>query len=132
MPSYPIQALFSKILKREQESKNFDNTKWIEVKTYKYRILKVARTIGNSDIMKEKVQAVLNEIRVALQQDGGDIELVEVNEDTGIVRVELQGACRGCPYSQLTLTGYVEKVLKERVPGITQVVNINLEALRTS
>ena len=80
--------------------------------------------------MKDKVQATLNEIRVALQQDGGDIELVEVKED-GTVRVELQGACRGCPYSQLTLTGYVEKVLKERVPGFKEVVNVNLEAMKT-
>ena len=81
-------------------------------------------------IMKEKIQETLNEIRVALQQDGGDIALVDVNEDTGIVRVELQGACRGCPYSQLTLTGYVERVLKERIPGVEQVVNVNLEALK--
>ena len=81
-------------------------------------------------IMKDKVQATLNEIRVALQQDGGDIELVDVDEDTGVVRVELQGACRGCPYSQLTLTGYVERVLKERIPGVQQVINVNLEALR--
>jgi len=80
--------------------------------------------------MKDKVQATLNEIRVALQQDGGDIELVEVLED-GTVRVELQGACRGCPYSQMTLTGYVEKVLKDRVPGVKEVVNVNLDALRT-
>jgi len=81
-------------------------------------------------IMKDKVQATLNEIRVALQQDGGDIELVDVEED-GTVKVELQGACRGCPYSQMTLTGYVEKVLKERVPGVKEVINVNLEALRT-
>lgn len=81
-------------------------------------------------IMKDKVQATLNEIRVALQQDGGDIELVEVNEDTGVVRVELQGACRGCPYSQLTLTGYVERILKERIPGVKKVINVNLEALK--
>ena len=82
--------------------------------------------------MKEKIQATLNEIRVALQQDGGDIALVGVDEETGIVKVELQGACRGCPYSQLTLTGYVEKLLKERVPGVNQVVNVNLEAMKTS
>lgn len=81
-------------------------------------------------IMKDKVQAILNEIRVALQQDGGDIELVEVDEETGTVRVELQGACRGCPYSQLTLTGYVERILKERIPGVKKVINVNLEALR--
>ncbi len=80
--------------------------------------------------MKDKVQATLNEIRVALQQDGGDIALVDVNEDTGVVRVELQGACRGCPYSQLTLTGYVERVLKERIPSVHQVINVNLEALK--
>ena len=84
----------------------------------------------NVIIMKDKIQDTLNEIRVALQQDGGDIALVDVDEETGIVRVELQGACRGCPYSQLTLTGYVEKVLKERIPGIEQVVNVNLEALK--
>ena len=82
--------------------------------------------------MKEKIQATLNEIRVALQQDGGDIALVGVDEETGIVKVVLQGACRGCPYSQLTLTGYVEKLLKERVPGVNQVVNVNLEAMKTS
>ena len=81
--------------------------------------------------MKEKIQATLNEIRVALQQDGGDIALVDVDEETGIVKVELQGACRGCPYSQMTLTGYVEKLLKQRVPGINQVVNVNLESMRT-
>ena len=82
--------------------------------------------------MKDKVQSTLNEIRVALQQDGGDIALVDVEEESGIVRVELQGACRGCPYSQLTLTGYVEKLLIERVPGVTQVVNVNLESLKSS
>ncbi|MCG3216579.1 MAG: NifU family protein [Candidatus Heimdallarchaeota archaeon] len=82
--------------------------------------------------MKDKIQATLDEVRIALQQDGGDIALVEVDEETGVVRVELQGACRGCPYSQLTLTGYVEKILKERVPGVTQVLNVNLEAMKTS
>ena len=81
-------------------------------------------------IMKDKIQNTLNEIRVALQQDGGDIALVDVDEEKGIVRVELQGACRGCPYSQLTLTGYVERVLKERIPGVQQVLNVNLEALK--
>ena len=81
-------------------------------------------------IMKDKVQDTLNEIRVALQQDGGDIALVDVDEETGTVRVELQGACRGCPYSQLTLTGYVERILKERIPGVKEVLNVNLEALK--
>ncbi|MCK4845514.1 MAG: NifU family protein [Candidatus Heimdallarchaeota archaeon] len=82
--------------------------------------------------MKDKIQEVLNEIRVALQQDGGDIELLGVDENTGVVRVELQGRCRGCPYSQMTLTGYVEKVLKERIPEVTEVLNVNLESMKTS
>ena len=80
--------------------------------------------------VKEQVEQCIEEVRPQLQADGGDIELVDVDEDTGVVRVELQGACRGCPYSQLTLTGYVERVLKERIPGVQQVINVNLEALR--
>ena len=51
--------------------------------------------------MKERVQAALDKIRPALQADGGDVELIEVTED-GVVKVALQGACRGCPMSQLT------------------------------
>ncbi|MHA1114776.1 MAG: NifU family protein [Candidatus Heimdallarchaeum aukensis] len=78
--------------------------------------------------MKEKVEEVLNAIRVALQRDGGDIELLEVKDD-GEVIVQLQGTCAGCPYSQYTLTNYVEKTLKEYVPEVTKVTNKNLERL---
>ena len=53
------------------------------------------QNIRKGIIMKDKIQEVLSEIRVALQQDGGDIDLVGVDEQTGIVRVELQGRCRG-------------------------------------
>lgn len=69
---------------------------------------------------KEKVQEVLDQIRPALQADGGDVQLVEVTED-GVVKVALQGACRGCPMSQLTLANGVERVLKERIPEIQRV-----------
>ena len=60
--------------------------------------------------MKERVQAALDKIRPALQADGGDVELVEITED-GVVKVALQGACRGCPMSQLTLANGVEQAI---------------------
>ena len=72
-------------------------------------------------IDKEKVKSVLELIRPALQADGGDVQLVDVTDD-GVVSVELQGACKGCPMSQLTLANSVERVLKERIPEITKVV----------
>ncbi len=69
---------------------------------------------------KERVQEVLDLIRPALQADGGDVELVDVTED-GVVKVALQGACRGCPMSQLTLSNGVERVLKEQIPEVVRV-----------
>lgn len=70
--------------------------------------------------MKERVQEALDKIRPALQADGGDVELVEVTDD-GVVKVALQGACRGCPMSQLTLANGVERVLKQEVPEVQRV-----------
>jgi Fe-S cluster biogenesis protein NfuA len=70
--------------------------------------------------MKEKVQAVIDEIRPRLQADGGDIELVEVTED-GVVRVRLQGACSGCPAAAMTLKAGVERLLRQRVPEVKTV-----------
>lgn len=70
--------------------------------------------------MKERVEAALDKIRPALQADGGDVELVEVTED-GVVKVALQGACRGCPMSQLTLANGVERVLKQEIPEVQRV-----------
>lgn len=74
---------------------------------------------------KNDVAAVLELIRPSLQADGGDVRLVDVNED-GVVSVELQGACKGCPMSQMTLANGVERILKERVPGVTKVVPADL------
>lgn len=71
-------------------------------------------------LSKESVQEALNLIRPALQADGGDVELVDVTED-GVVKVALQGACRGCPMSQLTLANGVERVLKEQIPEVARV-----------
>lgn len=71
--------------------------------------------------MKERVQEVLDKIRPALQADGGDVELVDV--DGGVVKVKLVGACAGCPMSQLTLTNGVERILKQEIPEVERVEN---------
>jgi len=74
--------------------------------------------------MREKVQAVLEEIRLNLQAKGGDIELVDV-EEGGIVKVRLHGACAGCPGAKMTLKMGVERKLKEVVPEVTQVIGVD-------
>jgi Fe-S cluster biogenesis protein NfuA len=66
-----------------------------------------------------KVQEVLDKVRPALQADGGDVELVDI--DGGVVKVRLKGACAGCPMSQLTLSHSVERVLKEQIPEVERV-----------
>jgi Fe-S cluster biogenesis protein NfuA len=70
--------------------------------------------------VEEKVKQALNEIRPNLQADGGDVEFVEVSED-GVVKVRLQGACAGCPMSQMTLKRGIETFLKQKVPEVTSV-----------
>lgn len=70
--------------------------------------------------MKEKVQAAIEKIRPMLKADGGDVELVDVLED-GIVQVRLQGACSGCPMSQMTLKNGIERIIKESVPEVKAV-----------
>lgn len=72
-------------------------------------------------IERTDVEAVLEMIRPSLQADGGDVKLVDVDSD-GVVTVELQGACKGCPMSQMTLANGVERILKERVPGVARVM----------
>jgi Fe-S cluster biogenesis protein NfuA len=70
--------------------------------------------------VKEQVQEALDKIRPALQRDGGDVELVDVTDD-GVVKVKLQGACGGCPMSQMTLKMGIEKVVKQALPQIKSV-----------
>ncbi|MFW6057009.1 MAG: NifU family protein [Chloroflexota bacterium] len=72
--------------------------------------------------MRDQVEAALNEIRPALQADGGDVELVDVQD--GTVKVRLTGACGTCPMATMTLRFGVEKVLKERVPEVKEVVTV--------
>jgi len=73
--------------------------------------------------VKERVQKIIDEIRPALQADGGNIELIEVGED-GVVKVRLMGACGSCPMSQLTLKRGVEARLKAKIPEVKEVVSV--------
>lgn len=70
--------------------------------------------------MREAVQAAIEKIRPMLKADGGDVELVNVTED-GTVQVRLQGACHGCPMSQMTLKNGIERIIKQSVPGVKSV-----------
>ena len=73
--------------------------------------------------MKEQIEQALDKIRPALQRDGGDIELVDV-EENGIVKVRLTGACGGCPMSQMTLKQGVERIVKQLVPEVKSVESV--------
>ncbi|MEM9465685.1 MAG: NifU family protein [Actinomycetota bacterium] len=75
--------------------------------------------------MLEQVEKVITAIRPAIQADEGDIELVSVDEATGVVTVELMGACVTCPASTQTLKAGIERIMKDRVDGVTEVVEIN-------
>ncbi|MBN1368258.1 MAG: NifU family protein [Dehalococcoidales bacterium] len=72
--------------------------------------------------MKEKIEETLNKIRPALQADGGDVEFID--EKDGIVKVKLKGACGGCPMASMTLKNGIEKILKERIPEVKEVVSV--------
>ena len=73
-------------------------------------------------ITAEQVQKELDKIRPSLQMDGGDVELVDV--ENNIVKVKLQGACAGCAFSQLTLKNGIERFLKEKIPELKEVVAV--------
>ena len=71
--------------------------------------------------MKDRVEKALDLIRPALQNDGGDVELVDVDEAAGVVKLKLVGACGSCPMSQMTLRHGLERAIREEVPEITRV-----------
>ncbi|HHY29415.1 MAG TPA: NifU family protein [Syntrophaceticus sp.] len=73
--------------------------------------------------MREKVEAVLNQVRPVLQRDGGDVELVDVDEN-GLVKVRLKGACGGCAMAMVTLKMGIERALKKEIPEVTEVVAV--------
>ena len=72
---------------------------------------------------RDRVQAVINLIRPAVQADGGDIELVDVRAD-GLVQIRFHGACHGCPSSTMTLQDGIQRNLREKVPEVTRVVPV--------
>lgn len=72
--------------------------------------------------MREQVEQTIEAIRPALQADGGDMFLRDVDEDTGVVTVSLLGACGTCPASTATLKAGIERIMKDRVEGVTAVV----------
>ncbi|MEO6434854.1 MAG: NifU family protein [Tepidisphaeraceae bacterium] len=73
--------------------------------------------------MREKVQDVINLIRPAVQADGGDIEIVDVS-GAGVVQIRFHGACHGCPSSTMTLQDGIVRILREKVPEVTDVVPV--------
>ena len=74
-------------------------------------------------MINEKMEAALDMVRPSLQADGGDVQLIDVDED-GVVKVKLQGACAGCPMSQMTLKMGIEKILKQKVPEVSRVESV--------
>ena len=78
----------------------------------------------NVATLTERVTAEVNVLRTLVRQDGGDIELVDVNDDTGVVSIRFQGACVGCPGAAMTLKMGIERNLREKVPEVTEVVAV--------
>lgn len=74
--------------------------------------------------MKEKVEDLLKQIATVLKRDGGDIELVDIEDN--VVKVKLKGSCAGCPFSQMTIKNFVEKELKKNIPEIDRVEAVPL------
>jgi Fe-S cluster biogenesis protein NfuA len=74
--------------------------------------------------MRVQVEETIEVIRPALQADGGDIVLRDVNETTGVVSVTLVGACGTCPTSTQTLKAGIERIMRDRIDGVTEVINV--------
>ena len=74
------------------------------------------------ELVRAKVEEILNNIRPSLQADGGDVELVDVKE--GVVSLKLTGACAGCPMSAMTLKNGIERTLKQEIPDIKEVIAV--------
>jgi Fe-S cluster biogenesis protein NfuA len=77
-----------------------------------------------SGLLRAQVERTIEVIRPALQADGGDIILHDVDEGTGVVKVELIGACVGCPASTQTLKAGIERIMRDRIDGVTEVIDV--------
>jgi Fe-S cluster biogenesis protein NfuA len=78
---------------------------------------------GGKMLDKVRIQEVLDKVRPSLQADGGDCELVNIREDN-VIEVKLQGACGSCPMATLTLKAGIERVLKEEIPEVKEVISV--------
>ena len=74
------------------------------------------------ELNKDNVETALDNIRKALRVEGGDVELIGIED--GFVKVKLQGSCAGCPFSQMTLKNFIEKELKKSIPDVMGVVSV--------
>ena len=74
--------------------------------------------------MENKIKKALDKIRPSLQADGGDVEFVSFNKDTGVVEVSLKGMCAGCPMAEMTLKQGIEVEIKKSVPEVKEVINV--------
>ncbi len=74
-------------------------------------------------IDREKLESVLDKVRPAIQADGGDVELINIREDN-VVEVRLKGACVGCPMATLTLKAGIERIVKEEIPEVVEVISV--------
>ncbi len=74
-------------------------------------------------INKESIETILDKIRPSIQADGGDVELVIVREDN-VIEVRLKGACNGCPMATLTLKAGIERIIKEEIPEVKEVISV--------
>jgi len=80
------------------------------------------KIITKEKIMRDRIEQALAKVRPMLQRDGGSVELVDV--EGSIVKVRLTGACHGCPMSQMTLKAGIERIIKQEVPEVTEVVAV--------
>lgn len=74
-------------------------------------------------IDREKLEDVLDKVRPSIQADGGDVELINIREDN-VVEVRLKGACNGCPMATLTLKAGIERIVKEEIPEVVEVISV--------
>ncbi len=74
--------------------------------------------------MRKEVEKFIEEVRLSLQMDGGDVELIDIDENAGVVKVRLQGACATCPMATITLKQGLEAEMKKRVKGVKEVVAV--------
>lgn len=82
---------------------------------------KIQSSVPHEDI-ELHIENVLDEIRPAIEMDGGSVSFVKYDHDSNILTVSLSGACRGCPMSEITLKQGIEQMVKERIPSVREVV----------